>query len=374
MSKTSIRIGITLTSCLAALSAALFLACGSSDADDESVEAGSRRGDGDAADRTQDGSVACTPVVFARRDGELFLVVDFSMSMTGPKITAEKNGVLRFVTDPASQPLYVGLVRNPPDGSVATWCEPASYADAAVPIVKLADVDASGAFTEALAPPLVAGGSPWSGALGAGADAIVREAALHPDRNVAMVFLADEVPNRCELEAGALTAIVAGPASKSPSLRTFVVGMLSMPADAAVSGFEALAAAGGTAPATVLVNPDPSGASVEEALDRARDDVACELEAPSELWATVADGTRPPTVVTAGGAYVAQRVDGRAQCPRVVSDAGAGASDAGQPLDAGLSPESVAYFAPRPGVIALCPEACRALLRDGAGRLEARCP
>lgn len=236
---------------------------------------------------------ACPAVEVIRMPAELVMILDRSGSMqTGAptKISVEQASATRFVTDPATQALFAGLLWMPakPPATTAETCLATTYETAVVPPGRLGD-GTGGLMATEIAAVMQQGSSAFAAALQGAATLAVAEAAAHPERAVSILFVADELPTGCGVTNP--PAFVPPPevasALAGSGVRTFAVGLREQTAEAQMRAvFDGIATAGGTA-TSIIVFP-----VVESGLDAALASVAKRASCMFELPGTIPAGSQ----------------------------------------------------------------------------------
>jgi hypothetical protein len=179
----------------------------------------------------------------------------------------------------APQGMGFGLSLFPATGDDSASCSSAHYRDAALPIQDVTQMAGSAlAQLEAVKPH---GQTPTAPALTAALDLASAYAIAHPERSVVVVLATDGLPTVCAPTDADALATLAKEALNGPGhVRTLVVASRTLVA-ADSSGFQLIAAAGGTERAVMI---DPRGdfsRQLGDALDAtAERQVACDLALP----------------------------------------------------------------------------------------------
>jgi len=215
---------------------------------------------------------------------DLFAVVDRSGSMGDATLTgvskwyATRMAFHDFL-EHAPSGMGFGLSLFPVPGSATSSCDSGYYRDQALPIGDVSQLmDGALARLDALPPQ---GQTPTAPALTAALDLASTYALLHVDRSVVVVLATDGLPTACAPTDTAALAQLAKSALEGPAhVRTVVVASRSLDLTD-LSGFERIAAAGGTGRPLVI---DPRadfarqlGAALGAAAAR---EVACDLAIP----------------------------------------------------------------------------------------------
>lgn len=215
---------------------------------------------------------------------DLFAVVDRSGSMADPTLTgvskwyATRMAFHDFL-EHAPSGMGFGLSLFPVPGSATSSCDTGYYREKALPIADVAQmVEGAQALLDALPPQ---GQTPTAPALTAALDLASTYALSHVDRSVVVVLATDGLPTACAPTDTAALARLAKSALEGPAhVRTVVVASRSLELTD-LSGFERIAAAGGSGHPLVI---DPRadfahqlGAALSASAARA---VACDLAIP----------------------------------------------------------------------------------------------
>lgn len=215
---------------------------------------------------------------------DLFAALDGSSSMND----ATASGVSKwYATKAAFQDFLAhapsgmgfGLSLFPLPGDAAPSCNTARYRDAALPIQNVTEM-AAGALAK-LDSVKPWGQTPTAPALMAALDMATAHGLAHPDRSVVVVLATDGLPTTCAPTDAAALAALAKEALDGPAhVRTLVVASSSLAA-ADTSGFERIAAAGGTL-RPVMIDPrgDFAGQLATALTETATQKVACDLALP----------------------------------------------------------------------------------------------
>lgn len=214
---------------------------------------------------------------------DLFAVIDGSSSMAEATVTgvskwyATKSAFQDFLQR-APAGMGLGLSLFPPAAGVS--CSTDRYQREALPISPASEMIAGVlARLDAVKP---GGQTPTAPALTNALELAGEHAEQHPERSVVVVLASDGMPTACAPTDAAALATLAKRALRGPGhVRTLVVALNSL-TGADLSGFHAIAAAGGTRRALVI---DPH-ANFSEQLSRAlgaaaAERVACDLAVPA---------------------------------------------------------------------------------------------
>lgn len=207
------------------------------------------------------------------RPVDLYVMLDRSGSMVGPKWTAVTSGLSDFFASPGTSDLRLGLQFFPLDG--AQVCSFQAYGVPAVAISSLPEN--AGALQEQLAKQSPAGETPTLPALQGAYEFSKGWAKGNPERAVAVLLATDDEPNVCASTLDKVEQVAKNARSSDPPVATFVIGVGDL------SKLDAVAAAGGTSKAFLV---DGSGASTKEqfvkALGQIRDAlVVCSFPLPA---------------------------------------------------------------------------------------------
>jgi hypothetical protein len=301
------------------------------------------------------GGGTCTPAQRCAGDPEILCVT-----------TADCTG--NGVAGPCNQPLMRGECQGEYfAASDPISCTITDYAVLAVPIAVLPG--AGTAIGNSLNAHIPNGLTPTYSALhGAYAAAIIYSAS-HPNDKVAVVLSTDGVPNSgggsgcddvtADIEAAASTAL-----SGTPSIKTFVIGVLS-PVDnttAATNLLNGIAAAGGTTAATIIGTSSTTESDFVTALQNIRgSSLPCQFELPVPEAGTP-DYSKVNVVYTdskTSSADVVPYVGALADC---AADGGANGGwyyDVDPFTDSGT-----------PSKVLLCPATCGVVQADPTGKVD----
>lgn len=249
---------------------------------------------------------------------DLFAVLDGSSSMND----ATSSGVSKWYATKAAfhdflqrapSGLGFGLSLFPVPGDDAASCSVARYHDAALPIQDVTEMAGSAiARLEAVAPQ---GQTPTAPALTAALELATAHGLAHPERSVVVVLATDGLPTTCAPTDVAALAALAKEALDGPAhVRTLVVASTSLAA-ADTSGFQRIAAAGGTLRPVMI---DPRGdfsKQLGDALDAtAAREVACDLALPEPPAGKRLDYDAVNVVLEGEERTTLPRVEGASAC------------------------------------------------------------
>jgi len=146
-------------------------------------------------------------------------------------------------------------------------CETTDYSTPEVPLAALPENES--ALVTAIAAKAPDGDTPTAPALTGAIDYAAAWASSHPDRTVVVVLATDGIPTACDpTDAAGIGAVAASALAASPSVPTFVIGIISE-----VEGqvlLDEVAAAGGTEQAFLL---DPQSLDLGQAFRTALDEI-----------------------------------------------------------------------------------------------------
>ena len=187
-------------------------------------------------------------------------------------------------------------------------CSPATYAAPAAPIAELPGARAALVAAIQSAMPDVNGATPTGPALQGAIDQASTWATAHPDHQVVAVLATDGLPTECmPVDIAAVAGIASAGSLATPSIATFVIGVVG-PDDADAPGnLNAIALAGGTESAFIVDTQGDVAAQFRDALNQIRASrLSCDLLVPeAEAGKTVDyefvnvvfdDGTGPAPV------------------------------------------------------------------------------
>ncbi len=250
---------------------------------------------------------------------DLFAVVDGSGSMGDATLTgvskwyATKAGFRDFLQH-APAGMGFGLSLFPVSSDSTAACSIERYRNAAMPIEDVTQM-ASGALArlDAVTPH---GQTPTAPALSAALDLAMSYALDHAGRSVVVVLATDGLPTLCAPTDTAAIADMAKAALEGPAhVRTLVVASRSLDNDD-LSGFDAIAVAGGTTRSLVIDPHADFARQLSDALGAAATRrVACDLAVPEPPSGEHFDYDAVNVVVdTAKGRLTLPRVAGPAHC------------------------------------------------------------
>jgi hypothetical protein len=182
---------------------------------------------------------------------DFYFVVDKSNSMSTDagmqsRWSAMVNALNAFVRSPASAGLGAGVNFFPKSSNgTNTLCNVNDYRTPDVPIGLLPDVAPQIAMS--LAAQRLGPGTPTTPALEASLAYAKAEKIARVTRDVAVVLVTDGVPTQCSSTIASTVAVARNYATGSPPVRTYVLGI-----GPSVDNLNALAQAGGTAPARLI--------------------------------------------------------------------------------------------------------------------------
>ena len=297
-------------------------------------------GAGGAFQQCATGSAEAKP-----RPVDLYVMLDRSGSMVGPKWSAVTSGLSDFFAAPGTTELRLGLQFFPLDG--AQVCDFKAYSAPAVPVGALPGNAA--ALQEALGKQTPGGETPTLPALQGAYEQARGLALADPERAVALLLATDDEPNVCASTLDKVAQVAQNARTTEPSIATFVIGVGDL------SKLDAVAEAGGTSKAFLV---DGSGASTKEqfvqALGEIRDAlVVCSFPLPALEGKQIDPGKVNVLLTAAGG--------GEGQ-PLYKSDTLASCAADGLGW----------YYEPpeAPAQVTLCPAACAALKGSPGARLD----
>jgi hypothetical protein len=260
-----------------------------------------------------------TEVATAELPVDLFAVVDGSSSMSEATSTgvskwyATKAAFRDFLQHaPSGMGFGLSLFPVPTDGTAS--CSSEHYRSEALPIADVAEM-ASGALErlEAVTP---RGQTPTAPALTAALDMAAAHALAHPERSVIVVLATDGLPTACAPTDTEALAALAKDALEGPAhVRTLVVASRSL-SGTDMSGFERIAAAGGTVHALSIDPHADFATQLADALGAAATrHVACDLALPEPPRGEKLDYDAVNVIVDAkSGAVALPRVSGPSSC------------------------------------------------------------
>jgi Mg-chelatase subunit ChlD len=315
----------------------------------------------DAFDRADTPDVPDLPPCHAEsREGkgipiDFYFVVDKSSSMgtnagTQTRWSAMANALNTFVRSPSSAGLGAGVNFFPKSSTGNnTLCAVNDYRVPDVPIALLPDV--APRIAAALAAQRLGRGTPTTPALEASLAYAKAEKMARVTRDVAVVVVTDGVPSQCSSNITNTTAVVRSYATGSPPVRTYVLGI-----GPSLSNLNALAQAGGTAPAHLI----ESGGEAElvAAFNAIRDNsIVCDYQIPM----------RPgePLDYSLVNIQVRVGINGALTPLAKVNNAAACGAAGGWYYDQPVPPGN-----PPPSRITLCPATCDPLMQTAGSHLD----
>lgn len=250
---------------------------------------------------------------------DLFAVLDRSGSMGDATLTgvskwyATKMAFHDFL-EHAPSGMGFGLSLFPVPGASTTSCATQYYTDQALPIGDVAKM-ARGALARLDAMP-PQGQTPTAPALISALDLASSHALSHVERSVVVVLATDGLPTACKPTDTSALARLAKAALEGPAhVRTLVVASRSLDGGD-LSGFEEIAAAGGTGRSLVIDPRADFAAQLTQALSAAAArEVACDLAIPEPPPGAHLDYDAVNVVLDRGDERVTlPRVSGPAGC------------------------------------------------------------
>lgn len=245
-------------------------------------------------------------------------------------------------------------------------CTSSDYSALAVPVAALPG--AKTALDTSLGQHIPNGNTPTYNALDGAIQAAKAYATAHSDHIVAVVLSTDGIPNTngaCDHTNTEINALAAAALAGTPSVKTFVIGVLSPSDDTttATSTLNGIAAAGGTTAATIIGTSATTTTDFVAALTKIRgQSLPCELALPVPDAGTP-DYSKVNVVYTESKSGNADLVPYVADTSGCTADAGASGGwyyDVDPFLDAGGVPTKVE----------LCPATCAAVQADPAGKVN----
>jgi hypothetical protein len=301
---------------------------------------GGAAGSGGAFQQCATGSTEAKP-----RPVDLYVMLDRSGSMVGPRWSAVTSGLSDFFASPGTPDLRAGLQFFPLEGPQV--CDYKAYAAPAVPVSALPG--GAKALQEALAAQAPGGETPTLPALQGAYELARGLAQANPERAVAVLLATDDEPNVCASTLDKAAQVAKNARAGDPSIATFVIGVGDL------SKLDAVAEAGGTTKAFLV---DGSGSSTKEqfvkALGAIRDAlVLCSFPLPTAEGKAI-DTEKVNVVLTPASGTEGQTVYKSADA-------------------AGCSADGLRwYYEPpeTPAQITLCPSACAALKAQPGARVD----
>lgn len=242
-----------------------------------------------------------------------------------------------------------------------TECTAGAYSTPAVPIALL---PANGPKIMASIDATTPGGrTPTAPAL----EGALREASswakANPGHRVVAVLATDGVPNECTpIESGAVAALATQGLASTPSIPTFVIGVVEPTDTAGLASLDAIAGAGGTQKTIVVDTSGDVPKQFQAALDSIRGSAqaSCDYQVPPNTGGAVLDLNTVTLEVTSS--------DGKQKQLAHVADGAACATAADSAWYYDAPPTSGAT----PTRVSLCPSACSAIVADGGAVVHFR--
>ena len=246
-------------------------------------------------------------------------------------------------------------------GTQALSCTAADYGKLAAPIAALPG--AATAVNAALAVRVPNGPTPTHAALQGAIEAAKKHAMANPGNVVAVVMSTDGIPftnGQCNDSVPAIQALAAAGFAGTPSVRTFVIGVLS-PQDAtagAKATLDGIAASGGTTAASILGTSATTQQDFIAALQKIRgQSLPCELSLPVPEAGT-------PDYAKVNVVYTPSTSTIPALVPYVATKAMCDAQKGGWYYDVAPGPGA------KPSKVILCPATCAQVQADPTGTVE----
>lgn len=238
-----------------------------------------------------DEACAATSAALESQPMDIVLVLDRSQSMASKWMDMVQSLSTFLYADEATD-LHIGVSFFPHLGQEQA-CDPAAYADLAVPLAPLPTHAAS--VVSALNAVTTDGATPTYGALSGTYDYVLEHKQQHPERPLIVVFASDGDPccQICDVEDVGPIAELAGEAAKA-GVPTYVVAIEG----SSVDSLDAVAAAGGTTQAYDITDDVSAFAST---LQEIRSALACDYAIPTPDVGEVLDLEKVNVVYTPGG-------------------------------------------------------------------------
>lgn len=305
---------------------------------------------------------ACWPLV----DGELTPCLDSGACLIGQSciVYGECANDPRYVCDPAQIQdcsMDLGACAPPPSPCLATAdCRPVTYAAPAAAIAELpAARDALIAVLSGTEPD-PEGGTPTGPALQGALAQAAEWAATHGDRQAVAVLATDGLPTLCAPVSIPQVANVARAAVlATPSVSTFVIGVIGPDDRGAADNLDTIAQAGGTEAAFIVDTQGDVTLQFRDALDEIRASrLSCDLLVPEAEPGKPVDYERVNVVLDgAGGPLTLGYARDWSGCDADPTQGGWYYDQ--DPDDGGV-----------PGHILICPAACERFKQPGAGSVQ----
>ncbi len=351
------RRAIWLLPLAAPLALLLFAACEAGGGASSSGGSGDPGGDFDAGhgDGGFDKDAACATASdqAVAVDVNLYILVDKSGSMLGPKWTQATAALQGFFMDPQSAGLNVAL-RFFPDEGCDPSCNVAACAQPKVPLGTLTNLSAptdvhEQALLEAFADVTPSGGTPLSAALDGGFAWARDVLTTAPDDKAVVVLVTDGAPMECQTAPSYFENATAQ-AFAQDGILTFAIGLEG--SNEAL--MDAIAAAGGTESGFFIGAGDVQG-ELQAALEAIRDNtIACEFAVPDAVDGAMVEPTKVNVLYTPGGATVPVTIG------QVANEAACNPATGGWYYDDPQNPRR----------IRLCDVTCNAIQADTGGLIE----
>lgn len=302
-------------------------------------------GDSDVIEILDDAST-CTGTNAAAQQIPLDMVVLFDRSGSmddGVKWPQAKAGLKKFIQDPNSAGISVGLLYFPNDQS--DDCVPADYATPEVPVAPLPGNAAT--LVSYIDAKDIGGATPTWGALKGTLQFATAYQTNNPTHKVVVVLATDGDPTECSITDTATIAALAKSAHNYNGVQTYTLAM----AGATVSALDQIAAAGGTGQSyDITTNVSGFSAAMNSIRSKA---AACEFIIPPAPAGQQLDPGKVNVNYTPSGSTT------KVTLPNVVSAAACGNSTAWY-YDNNVAPKK----------IFLCPKACTKIQADTGAQVN----
>ena len=220
---------------------------------------------------------------------DVYIMLDQSLSMAGPKWTGVTNAINSFVMQPLTG-VSVGIQYFALNGISCT------DTDYATPEVEIAPLPGSAtALTTSIAAHSPTSGTPTSAALQGAINHASAWATAHAGDVTAVVLATDGDPEECDTNLTNINAIAAAGWAASPKIATFVIGVGS-----SLSALNGIAAAGGTTSAFLVDTNANVNQQFLAAMNAIRNSASCTYQIPLPSSGTV-DYTQVNVVFTPNG-------------------------------------------------------------------------
>ncbi len=298
---------------------------------------------------------------------DIYILQDRSLSMDDKTSSGETKwsvitkALQSFLSDPASAGLQVGIgfypqfISEPAPGTTGTPDPTCDFNRYAVPSVPIAPIpDNAAAIINAYANLYPLGETPTRVAEMGATDYAKAFAKSNPKHRVVVVLATDGNPNVCQSTVQSVVIAADGARRTTPSIRTYVIGVMAADQPDKITNLNMMAVGGGTGAAFVVDPFSGTGEQFVRAMTAIRNSnkMVCQFDIPRAASGDIVDVKRAAmTYAAAGGAPTPLTWrQGFSQC---------GDSE-GYFFDNNFAPSS----------IKLCPTTCNQVQTDAAAKLE----